>query len=126
MIVERNPVALRLESGYALVAPTGELDVATAPELRTALVDAVASPLPGVVVDLSQVSFIDSSGLGVLVGGLKRARTNGQWMRLVCPSDGIVRLFEITGLTKVFDLFATLDAALGPEQVPAPAESPEA
>jgi anti-sigma B factor antagonist len=124
MITERSTVALTVEDEYVLVAAAGEFDVHTAPELRSAMLDAIASPRPGVVVDLSEVTFLDSSGLGVLVGGLKRATAGGQWMRLVCPIARILRLFEITGLTKVFDLYPTVEAALGSD-VPHPTESPE-
>jgi anti-sigma B factor antagonist len=112
MIAERDNVTLHVEDTHVLVVATGEVDVYTAPQLRAALLEAIASSRPGVVVDLRQVTFIDSSGLGVLVGGLKRAKTSGQWLRVVSPDSRILRLFDITGLTKVFDLCPTVEAAL--------------
>jgi anti-sigma B factor antagonist len=126
MIAEPEPVALKVEGTHVLVTVPSEVDVFTAPGLRAALIEAVASDRPGLVVDLSEVTFMDSSGLGVLVGGLKRATAGGIWMRLVCPHERILRLFAITGLTKVFDLYPTTDDALDRPHVPDPTESPEA
>ncbi|MDO8986896.1 MAG: STAS domain-containing protein, partial [Coriobacteriia bacterium] len=64
------------------------------------------------LVDLEQVGFIDSSGLGVLVGGLRRAKENSGAIRLVCSRENILKIFRITGLDKVFPIFDTLEHAL--------------
>jgi len=87
----------------------GEIDVYTAPRLKEVLVDAIASGCPNVVVDLEKVGFIDSSGLGVLVSALRRARERDGVVRIVCTRDTVLKIFRITGLDKVFPIFA--DAA---------------
>ena len=67
-----------------------------------------------VVVDLSDTTFIDSTTLGVLVGGVKRLRPNGGQLSLVCSDRNITKIFEITGLDKVFPIYATRDEAVEP------------
>jgi anti-sigma B factor antagonist len=95
----------------AVLAVSGEVDVATVPRLREQLHGLVASGTPRIVVDLDAVDFLDSTGLGVLVGALKRVRSNGGELALVCTSPRIRKVFEVTGLTKVFALFDTVDEA---------------
>jgi anti-sigma B factor antagonist len=95
----------------AVLAVSGEVDVATVPRLREQLHALVASGTPRIVVDLDAVDFLDSTGLGVLVGALKRVRANGGELALVCTSARIRKVFEVTGLTKVFALFDTVDEA---------------
>ncbi len=96
-----------------VLAVHGEVDVYTAPRLREKLVELVAQGNYRIVVDLDGVDFLDSTGLGVLVGGLKRLRTHGGDMALVCTHQRILKVFEITGLTKVFSIHDSLDAAVG-------------
>ena len=91
----------------------GEVDVFTAPQLREALVGAIEEGSRDVVVDLQGVDFLDSTGLGVLVGGLKRLRSHEGDLTLVCTQHRILKVFEITGLTKVFSIHDTVDAAVG-------------
>lgn len=95
----------------AVVAVRGDLDVAGAPQLREALIDVIADGRR-VLVDLEALDFLDSSGLGVLIGGLRRARTEGGELELVCTGRTLLRPFEITGLDKVFTIHAGRDAAL--------------
>ena len=64
------------------------------------------------VVDMERVDFLDSTGLGVLVGGLKRVRAHDGSLRLVCTQERILKIFRITGLTKVFPIHASVDEAL--------------
>jgi anti-sigma B factor antagonist len=90
----------------------GEIDVYTAPSLRERLNDLVAMGEYDIVVDMSEVEFLDSTGLGVLVGGLKRVRSHNGMLRLVCPKEKILKVFRITGLTKVFPIHMTLTEAL--------------
>lgn len=107
------------ESGHTVLAVSGEVDVYTAPNLRdrvTALLDAGKHQL---VVDLGAVEFIDSTGLGVLVGALNRARELGGSLELVCSQERVLKLLRITGLDTVFNLHDSVAAALG-EQQPAP------
>lgn len=84
----------------------GEVDVYTAPRLKDALVEQLESGCTDMVVNLDGVGFIDSSGLGVLVGALRRAKENGGSVRLVCSRENILKIFRITGLDKVFPIFA--------------------
>jgi anti-sigma B factor antagonist len=66
-----------------------------------------------VVADLSGVPFIDSSGLGVLIGALRRAREAGGELRVVSGDDAVVKILRITGLDRVLPLFSSLDEAVG-------------
>jgi anti-sigma B factor antagonist len=67
-----------------------------------------------VVVDFTDTTFIDSTTLGVLVGGVKRLRANDGQLALVCSDRNITKIFEITGLDRVFAIYPTREAALGP------------
>ena len=87
----------------------GEVDVYTAPQLKEELVAAIEGGCANVIVDLQGVGFIDSSGLGVLVSALRRAREREGAVRIVCTRDNILKIFRITGLDKVFPIFS--DAA---------------
>jgi anti-sigma B factor antagonist len=98
-------------SPLMILAVKGEIDVYTAPRLREQLVELVSQGHRQIVVDLEGVDFLDSTGLGVLVGGLKRLRSNGGDMALVCTQPRILKVFEITGLTTVFSISASVDEA---------------
>jgi len=119
----RAPITVRTrhQDGVPVISVTGEIDVYTAPTLRERLNELVADGEYHLVVDMAGVDFLDSTGLGVLVGGLKRARSHEGTLQLVCDQEKILKVFRITGLTKVFPIHASLgDAlALGPEQVAA-------
>mgnify|MGYP000276419856 CR=1 FL=1 len=84
----------------------GEVDVYTAPKLKQQLVELIESGCINVVVDLGGVAFIDSSGLGVLVSALRRARERDGAVRIVCTRDNVLKIFRITGLDKVFPIFS--------------------
>ena len=96
-----------------LVTLTGEVDVYTAPELRRRLLDAVDGDGAPLVVDMSAVEFIDSSGLGVLVGILKRVSEKGETMTIVSDREPVLKVFRITGLDRVFSIAGTLAEATG-------------
>jgi anti-sigma B factor antagonist len=98
--------------GWAVLAVSGEVDVATVPRLREQLHSLVAQGKHQIVVDLEGVDFLDSTGLGVLVGGLKRVRAHDGELRLVCTQQRIRKVFEVTGLTKVFAIHDTVDEAI--------------
>ncbi|WP_372592920.1 STAS domain-containing protein [Actinotalea sp.] len=101
------------ESGdRTVVEVRGEIDVYTAPVLREELSSLVDSQHTNLVVDLTQVSFMDSTGLGVLVGGLKKVRTLGGDLSLVIDQEAILKVFRITALTQVFSIHSTLEDAL--------------
>lgn len=91
----------------------GEVDVYTSSVLKEHLVGAIDSGCNDLVVELEEVGFIDSSGLGVLVGALRRVREQGGSLRLVCTKETILKTFHITGLDKVFPTFATVEDAKG-------------
>jgi anti-sigma B factor antagonist len=95
-----------------VVDVTGEIDVYTAPVLREELASLIDSEHTDLIVDLSQVAFMDSTGLGVLVGALKKVRTLGGDLRLVISEDKILKVFRITALTQVFTIHPTIDEAL--------------
>ncbi len=95
--------------GVCTMTLVGEVDVYTAPRLKEAIIELIESGCVRILVDLEGVGFIDSSGLGVLVGGLRRAKERDGAIRLVCTRENILKIFRITGLDKVFAIFA--DAA---------------
>src|SRR5437899_1608744 len=110
------PVNLDVETttkdGANVVSLRGEIDVYTAPRLRQTLIDLVEGGATDIVVDMERVDFLDSTGLGVLVGGLKRVKDRDGTMKLVANQDRILKIFDITGLSKVFPIFGSLDEAL--------------
>ena len=97
-------LSTRVEGDRTVVEVGGEIDVYTAPKLREQLVDLVTDGTYHIVVDMENVDFLDSTGLGVLVGGLKRVRSHDGSLRLVCTQERILKIFRITGLTKVFPI----------------------
>ena len=101
------------ESGVAVLHVIGSVDLTTAPALRGRLLDLIADGHTCIVTDLSETDFLDSTGLGALVGALKRLRTRDGEMRLVCAEGQVRKAFAITRLDRVFPIHDTLDAALG-------------
>ncbi len=89
----------------------GEVDVYAAPRLKEAIIELIESGCPQILVDLEGVGFIDSSGLGVLVGGLRRAKERDGAIRLVCTRENVLKIFRITGLDKVFAIFPDAEGA---------------
>jgi anti-sigma B factor antagonist len=98
--------------GSTVVAVGGEIDVYSAPKLRERLIALVDSGSYNLIVDMEAVEFLDSTGLGVLVGGLKRVRAHDGWIDLVCTQGRILRIFRITGLSKVFSIYNSVAEAL--------------
>ena len=98
--------------GYTVLAVRGEVDVYTAPRFRERLIELVSEGKHRIVIDLEGVDFLDSTGLGVLVGALKRVRSNDGDLFLVCTQPRIRKVFEVTGLTKVFSLFDSVEDAV--------------
>jgi anti-sigma B factor antagonist len=96
----------------AVLRVSGEIDVYSAPALREQVIDLAAGGAAHVLIDLGEVEFLDSTGLGVLVGSLKRLRAKGGSLGLVISRENILRIFRITGLTKVFPPYATVSAAI--------------
>ena len=95
-----------------VIALTGEVDLYTAPEFKQQLLEVIAQGASSVIVDFTNTTFIDSTTLGVLVGGVKRLRTADGQLSLVCSDRNITKIFEITGLDRVFTIHATRDEAV--------------
>jgi anti-sigma B factor antagonist len=87
-----------------VVSVAGEIDVYTAPRLRDRISELVSDGRYHLVIDMEKVDFLDSTGLGVLVGGLKKVRTHDGSMELICSQDRLLKIFRITGLAKVFTI----------------------
>lgn len=100
------------KDGIEIVDVEGEIDVYTAPRLRELLIELVNNRFYQLVVNMEKVEFLDSTGLGVLVGGLKRVRAHDGSLDLVCTQERILKIFRITGLTKVFGIHDTVDEAI--------------
>ena len=103
----------RTEGEWQVLDVAGEVDLSTAPALRARIDDVVASGGRRLVVDLADVSFMDSSGLSVLVSGFKGMREAGGGMAVVCPNAAIAKIFSITGLDRVFPVHPSLREAVG-------------
>jgi anti-sigma B factor antagonist len=99
-------------NGAHVIALSGEVDLYTAPEFKSQLLEVIEQGGKQVVVDFTETTFIDSTTLGVLVGGVKRLRPIGGQLSLVCNDRNITKIFEITGLNKVFPIHETRDEAL--------------
>ena len=94
-----------------VVDVTGEIDVYTAPVLREELASLIDSEHADILVNLTGVRFMDSTGLGVLVGALKKVRTVGGDLQLVIDQEKILKVFRITALTQVFTIHSSVDEA---------------
>ena len=102
----------REAGGRTVVAVGGEIDVYTAPRLRDTITDLVAAGSYDLIIDMERVEFLDSTGLGVLVGGQYKVRAHDGSLELVCNQDRLLKIFKITGLSKVFVIHDSADAAL--------------
>ena len=104
---------LRPADDVAVVEAAGELDIHTNAVFKDSLVGAIEEGATRVVVDLTGVTFIDSSALGALVGGTRRSAEVGAELMIVCPAGSVARVIEITGLNRAFTIYATRAEALG-------------
>ena len=101
-----------LSNDAYVIALTGEVDLYTAPEFKQQLLEVIGQGAKAVIVDFTNTTFIDSTTLGVLVGGVKRLRSNDGQLSLVCSDRNITKIFEITGLDRVFTIHASRDEAI--------------
>jgi len=111
-----------IDSDTHVIELGGEVDLYTAPEFKERMVQVIEAGKKRIVVDLSRATFIDSTTLGVLVGGVKRLRPSGGSVSLVVTDPNIQKIFEITGLDRVFSIRTSRDdalAAVGGEESPA-------
>ncbi len=104
-------VATRVVSAHAVLEVGGEIDVYTAPRLRERLNEVAGSGQQHIVVDLGRVEFLDSTGLGVLVGVHRRLQATKGSLGLVCPHERLLKIFRITGLDSVFDIYGSVEDA---------------
>lgn len=100
------------EGSAVVIAVHGQADLHTAPELRAAITEALDAGARGLVIDLSEATFIDSMTLGVLLGAVKRLRPSGGKVTVVCVDPHIRRIFEITLLDRVFSLHTERSEAI--------------
>jgi anti-sigma B factor antagonist len=105
-------IAEKRVDGVPVLTVTGEIDLANAPDLRDRLLAQEAERVPAIVVDLTGVSFIDSTALGVLVGAYRRQVDAGGTLKLVVTKPRILKVLEITDLTSVFPVFASVEEAV--------------
>jgi anti-sigma B factor antagonist len=103
-------------SGSVVIGLKGEVDLYSCPELKQELLRVIADGATFVVVDLSETSFIDSTGLGVLIRGVERLQTEGGRLAVVSTDPNMTKVFEVTGLDRVFTIYSSRDEALA--QVP--------
>ena len=102
----------QVDGGAYVISLAGEVDLYTAPEFKQQLLDVISQGGKEVIVDFSDTTFIDSTTLGVLVGGVKRLRTNDGQLSLVCSDRNITKIFEITGLDRVFSIYGSREEAV--------------
>ncbi len=104
MQIETTP-----DSDRYVITVSGEVDLATSPELDTAIIAAIKSGSSSLVIDLTDVSFMDSSGLGVIVRGLKRCREADNDLDLVITNERVLKVFGITGLDQVIPIHDSIE-----------------
>ena len=107
----RSSLAPNFPDGVVLRV-LGDLDMAGAPRLRNAVVSEVGAGTRLIVLDLTGVDYLDSTGLGVVIGALRRLRTHDGELRVVCPEPRIRRVFEVCDLDRVLEFHVDVDAAL--------------
>lgn len=110
--MEFNIQSKEAPNGTAIVEVAGELDLYTAPRLKETLLATLENDASRIVVDMTDVHFIDSSALGVLIGAVKRLHSREGRLVLVSLDENVNWIFQITGLNNVFDIYPTLDEAL--------------
>jgi len=119
LVIDQDIALTQLRLGTArfadafIVTVTGELDLHTAPRLDDELSGLSERRAPKIIVDLADVPFIDSTALGVLVAAAKRSRTDGGLLILVTNDPRTLRVFEVTGLDRTFNLERSLSDAVG-------------
>jgi anti-sigma B factor antagonist len=124
--MEFKLVTAEFGQGVARVSVVGEVDLSTAPELKEALSSVISGGAHGVLVDLSDATFIDSTTLGVLMGAVKRLRPSGGELAIACNDPNIRKIFEITLLDRVFNIFDTAAEGLAHLHQSAAGDTPPA
>lgn len=110
--MEFNIQSEKTPEDISVIEVAGELDLYTAPHLKEVLLSTIDDGISRIVIDLTRVHFIDSSALGVLIGGVKRLKDRDGRLVLVSVDENVNWIFQITGLNSVFDIFSSRDEAL--------------
>lgn len=108
--------AIPVGTDRAVLQITGEVDVYTAPQVRDRVIRLLADGVRHVIADLREVAFLDSTGLGALVGSLKRLREQDGSLELVVPDGRIMTIFRVTGLDRVFALHPSFPDAIDDDE----------
>jgi anti-sigma B factor antagonist len=95
----------KLADHVGIVTLEGEIDIYSAPQFKEVLVNGIEGGARRVIVSLADVTFIDSTALGVLVSGAKRVRPRNGSLDIICTDENIIRIFEITGLDRIFGIY---------------------
>lgn len=103
----------RTVQGTSVLDLTGEVDSYNAPKLRETMVALIEDGNADLILNLTGVDYIDSTGLGAMVAGLKRATEHGGSVRIICPNLPIYKVFQITSLIKVFTIYDSEQGAFG-------------
>jgi len=101
------------DKDHTVLTAAGEIDLSTSATLDSAVVDALAESTLHLTLDLSEVTFLDSSGLGVIVKALKRAKESDTTFDVVTGSERVLKVFKLTGLDAVIKIYPTLDGVPG-------------
>ncbi|AIF42390.1 STAS domain-containing protein [Virgibacillus sp. SK37] len=96
------------EAEKSIVSLSGEIDAYTAPQLKDAVLPLTKTPEHTMEIDLENVNYMDSTGLGVFISALKSTKEHGSKMKLVNIQDRVLRLFKITGLDEIMDINSTI------------------
>jgi anti-sigma B factor antagonist len=104
-------LATRVVASHTVLEVGGEVDVYTAPKLRERIAELLDGNIKAVVVDLAKVDFMDSTGLGVLVGGWRKAKASGATFGVVCDKESLLKIFRITALDQILPLYPSINAA---------------
>ncbi len=110
--VDINMQVRSVNGSIAVVSLDGEIDVYTSPKVKDFIGKLIDKGTYTFAIDLQNVRYIDSTGLGVLIGGLKRVREHGGAVTLVSTNPQTRKIFDITGLIKVFDIYDSVDDAV--------------
>ncbi|MFE2050981.1 STAS domain-containing protein [Streptomyces sp. NPDC059459] len=106
-------VAVTSTDGIRVLAPAGEIDHHTGDQLRRAL-DVTGTARPRIVIDMSQVTFMDSSGINILIAAYSTVTEAGGWLRMAACTDSVQRVLQLVGIDDIIECHPTLPAALTP------------